>query len=175
MSDWPIRAVAGSAQCGANRSLGAASGAAGQQKICDIGASHEQDESGDPGEQAESVPGFLLKILNASSTWREDDVLLGNLLLVAVVGVGGLSGKPLAKRVGNLGFERFGSNSGLHATESIEPVRFGYLQNSGLALQYGLDVQRNPERGRTVVDTVAEKSRWSDADDGYGMALDVER
>jgi len=116
-----------------------------------------------------------LKVLDASSSRSEDDVLLGNLFVVAVLGVGGLSGKPLAKRVGDLAFERFGSNSRFHATESIEPVRLGYLQNGGLALKDGLGVQWNPEGGRIVVDAVPEESRRSDTDDGHGMALEVER
>jgi hypothetical protein len=71
--------------------------------------------------------------------------------------------------------ERLGSDPGLQATENIQPIRFGYLQNGGLALKHGFGVQRNPKGGRAIVDAVAEKPGRSDAHNGHRMALDEER
>src|SRR5262249_52278549 len=101
--------------------------------------------------------------------------LLGNFFVVAVLSIGRLGREPMAERIGDLLFERFGSNPWLDATKSVEPVRFGYLQNCRFALEHGLGIQRNPEGGRTLTDAVAEESGRSDADDRHRMALDVDR
>ena len=148
---------------------------ASEQKVRDVGAGHEQNQRRNPDEQAQTVSGFLLKILNASTAGGKHDVLLGNLLIVAISGIGGLCGKPLAKTRSNFAFERLGSDSRLHAAQNIEPVRFGHLQVTGFALEDRLVIQGNPKRGRAVVDAVAKESGRSNAHDGHRMTLDEER
>ena len=82
--------------CGAESSsdggLGAASRSSGEKKVGDIGACDQQDQGGDSSEQPQAVAGFLLKILNATSTGSKNDVLLGNFFVAAVAGVRQLRG-----------------------------------------------------------------------------------
>src|SRR5581483_5591985 len=163
------------AERGADGRFAPTRGATGKKKIGNVGAGDEQNQRGNPGEEMKTIPSSLLKVLNASAARRQNHVLLGNLLVVAVEGISGNSCKPLTEARGDFGFEGLGSNSRLEATESVQPVGLGNFQDSSLAFKHRLGIEGNPEGGRIAVEAVAEESRRRDADDGDGMALDEER
>ena len=57
-------------QGGPNRSFCLPRCASGQQKIGNVGARDQQDQGGNPGQQAKAVSCLLLQVLDAPAAWR---------------------------------------------------------------------------------------------------------
>ena len=96
--------------------------------------------AGDSHQQVMAAAGFLLQVLHSSACWSDDDVLFGNLGLRSIEGVGGLGGEPLAQGIGDFGVQASGSDARFDATENVEPIGIGLLEDAGLAFDHGLHV-----------------------------------
>ncbi len=113
------------AQGHADGSLGAAGRTLGQQKIRNVGAGYEQNQSRDRHQQMEAAAGFLLQVLDSGAAGSQHDVLLGDLSVASVDGVGRYGGQPVAQAVGEFGLQADGIHAGFDAPENVEPVGSG--------------------------------------------------
>ncbi len=102
-------------------------------------------------------------------------MLLRNQRVSTVCCVCGYGSEPLAQSVREFCLKTSRSHPGLCTPQKIEPVGISLFEEGGLAFEYGLGIQRNPERWGVGHDAVAEESRGRNADDGDGMALHKER
>jgi hypothetical protein len=123
----------------------------------------------------EAVSRFLLEILYASASGSDNDMLLGDFLVVAIGCVHRLRCQPLPKMGGNFGLQSNRRNSGLEAAEDVEPVGAGLLQNARLAFENRFCVERNPQGRRIIVNAISEKPGRSDSHNRDWMALNEER
>src|SRR5580704_8330924 len=122
-----------------------------------------------------AAAGFLLQVLDSCSSRRQLYVLLRNLRITSVNGVGRLASEPLAQIAGQFRLQAAGIDSGLDPAQNVEPVCVRLRQDAGLAFDDRLVVERNPESRRVAVDAVAEKSGRRDADNRDGVVLDIKR
>jgi hypothetical protein len=87
---WRMMRDARCAECGAERHFRFAAHTANEEKIGDVSAGDEEDESGNPHEHVEVGFVLLLKVLNAAAGGRENDVRLGEGFFPRGPGIGGI-------------------------------------------------------------------------------------
>src|SRR5665213_3268580 len=103
-------------------------------------------------------------MLDAASTWCENDMLLWNHGRAAVGVKNWTRVKPLAQRSRELRLQRADIRSGPDPAQRVKPMGLGVMQDRAVLTDVWLRLDRYPELGRGVGNAITEETRRCNAD-----------
>ena len=161
------------AERGADGSLEFAVRRAHEHEVGNVGAGNGQDQRGNPHKQVQAGLVFVTQLLNACAAGREMQRLLGDQRRFTGLQLGDGTQEPLLEFDLHVRFDLFGVGMRRDATDDVEPVLLGKIQNAAGAVDERFVGDGDPERGR-IFEAVAEKAGRRDANDGERLPVEAD-